>query len=124
MAKGGCEYAANAMGMPETGEEGAVREAVAAAFEGSGGTYGHRRPLPEANDIPGLDAGERTVRKIMGGRGRSPARRGGSAGTAAFRQAKIDTSRCRLPAAGLEHADGPRHLPWVPFPSISAFSIL
>ena len=69
MAKGGCEYAANAMGRPETGEEGAVREAVAAASEGSGGTYGHRRPLPEANDIPGLDAGERTVRKIMGEQG-------------------------------------------------------
>lgn len=85
MAKGGCEYAANAMGRPETGEEGAVRETVAAASEGSGGTYGHRRPLPEANDIPGLDAGERTVRKIMGGRGRSPARRGGSAGTARTR---------------------------------------
>lgn len=65
MAKSSYEYAANAMGRPETEEERAVREAVAAAFEESGGTYGYRRLLPEVNDILGFDVGEWTVRKIM-----------------------------------------------------------
>ena len=65
MAKSSYEYAARAMGRPETEGERAVREAVAAAFEESGGTYGYRRLLPEVSDILGFGVGEWTVRKIM-----------------------------------------------------------
>lgn len=65
MAKSSYEYAANAMNRPETEDEGAVREAVVAAFEENGGTYGYRRLLPEVNASLGIEVGEWTVRKIM-----------------------------------------------------------
>lgn len=69
MAKGGHEYAANAMNGPGTEDEGAVREAVAAAFEENGGTYGYRRLLPEVSASLGIEAGEWAARKIMKERG-------------------------------------------------------
>lgn len=65
MAKSSHEYAANALNRPETEDERAVREAVVAAFEENGGTYGYRRLLPEVNASLGIEVGEWTVRKIM-----------------------------------------------------------
>ena len=59
MAKSSYEYAASAQARGETEERAAVRKAVVAAFESSGGTYGYRRITAV------VDAGEWTVRSIM-----------------------------------------------------------
>ena len=63
MAKSSCEYAGNARAKGETEEHAAARRAVVEAFGASGGTYGHRRIAAVA------DAGEWTVRGIMGDEG-------------------------------------------------------
>ena len=59
MAKSSYEYAVHARAKGETGERAAAREAVIAAFESSGGTYGYRRITAV------VDAGEPAVRGIM-----------------------------------------------------------
>ena len=69
-----------ALARGEGPERAAAREAVRAAFEESGGTYGYRRIYAQANSGAGPDAGigERTVRSIMRQEGlaaRTPKRR-------------------------------------------------
>lgn len=59
MAKSSYEYARNARAKGEGEERAAAREAVIAAFEASGGTYGYRRIAAV------VDVGEWTVRDIM-----------------------------------------------------------
>lgn len=67
MAKSSYECAKGALARGEGPERAAAREAVRAAFEESGGTYGYRRIYAQANSGAGPDAGigERTVRSIM-----------------------------------------------------------
>lgn len=59
MAKSSYEYARSAQAKSESEGRAAAREAVIAAFEASGGTYGYRRAAAV------VDAGEWTVRNIM-----------------------------------------------------------
>ena len=59
MAKSSYEYARSARARRESEERAAAREAVVAAFDGSGGTYGYRRIAAA------VDVGEWTVRSIM-----------------------------------------------------------
>lgn len=80
MAKSSYEYAKGALARGEGPERAAAREAVRAAFEESGGTYGYRRIYAQVNSGAGPDAGigERTVRSIMRQEGlaaRTPKRR-------------------------------------------------
>ena len=67
MAKSSYEYARNVQLKGETEEHAAAREAVIAAFESSGGTYGYRRIVAEVNAGSGSESrvGEWTVRAIM-----------------------------------------------------------
>lgn len=69
MARSSCKYAGNALAKGEAEERAAVRKAVVEAFGAGGGAYGHRRITAVA------DAGEWTVRGIMGGRGPGRPRR-------------------------------------------------
>lgn len=80
MAKSSYEYAKGALARGEGPERAAAREAVRAAFEESGGTYGYRRIYAQASSGAGPDAGigEWTVRSIMRQEGlaaRTPKRR-------------------------------------------------
>ncbi len=80
MAKSSYEYAKGALARGEGPERAAAREAVRAAFEESGGTYGYRRIYAQVNSGAGPDAGigEWTVRSIMRQEGlaaRTPKRR-------------------------------------------------
>lgn len=80
MAKSSYEYAKGALARGEGPERAAAREAVRAAFEESGGTYGYRRVYAQVNSGAGPDAaiGEWTVRSIMRREGlaaRTPKRR-------------------------------------------------
>ena len=59
MAKSSYEYARNARSRGESEEHASAREAVVAAFDESGGTYGYRRITAMVN------VGEWTVRSIM-----------------------------------------------------------
>lgn len=67
MAKSSYEYARNVQLKGEAEERAAAREAVIAAFESSGGTYGYRRIVAEVNAGSGSESrvGEWTVRAIM-----------------------------------------------------------
>lgn len=67
MAKSSYEYAKGALARGEGPERAAAPEAVRAAFEESGGTYGYRRIYAQVNSGAGPDAGigEWTVRSIM-----------------------------------------------------------
>ena len=67
MAKSSYEYARNVRLKGETEEHAAAREAVMAAFESSGGTYGYRRIVAEVDAGSGSESrvGEWTVRAIM-----------------------------------------------------------
>lgn len=57
MAKSSYEYAKGALARGEGPERAAAREAVRAAFEESGGTYGYRRIYAQVNSGAGPDAG-------------------------------------------------------------------
>ena len=67
MAESSYGYARSVQLKGETEEHAAAREAVMAAFESSGGTYGYRRIVAEVNAGPGSESrvGEWTVRAIM-----------------------------------------------------------
>jgi|GEM_PF-2335550 len=56
MAKSSYEYAKGALARGEGPERAAAREAVRAAFEESGGTYGYRRIYAQVSSGAGPDA--------------------------------------------------------------------
>ena len=65
MAKSSYEYARKARERGESEKHRKAREAIVAAFEESGGTYGYRRVLAQVNASDDLSVGEWTVREVM-----------------------------------------------------------
>ena len=65
MAKSSYEYARKARGREEGEGRKRAREAIVAAFNESGGTYGYRRVLAQVNASGDVNVGEWTVREVM-----------------------------------------------------------